>query len=78
QARTQSGLLSFLDNNNNRLSSWYLVATDIALIRPWSASIERVFPFLRGCLNSRREKAFGDRIESAVMIKYNQYRLFYY
>ncbi|CAN0022491.1 unnamed protein product [Sphacelaria rigidula] len=47
---------------------------DIVPIQPSSASVERVFSILRGCSNSRQEKALRDRIESAVMMRYNRYR----
>ena len=36
--------------------------------------LERVFSILKGCLDSRQERALCDRIESAIMIKYNRGR----
>ena len=47
---------------------------DIVLLQPSSAFIERVFSILRGCLDSHQERALGDRIESAVMLKYSRDR----
>ncbi|CAM9715366.1 unnamed protein product, partial [Sphacelaria rigidula] len=70
------GLLSFWDDNKTRLPTWYLVAMDIVLIQPSSAFMKRVFSSLRGCLDSRQERALGDRIEAAVMLKYNRSRKF--
>ncbi|CAN0079391.1 unnamed protein product, partial [Sphacelaria rigidula] len=71
-AHSNYGLLSFWDDNEKILPTWYLVAMDIVLIQPPSAFMERVFLVFRGCLHSRLERALGDRIEAAAMLKYNR------
>ena len=71
---SQYDLMSFWNDNKNKLPQWYKVAMDIFLLQPSSAFIERVFSILRGCLDSRQESALVDTIESAVMLKYNRHR----
>ena len=66
---------AFWHDNGLELPFWYNVAKDIALIRPSSAFMERVFSILRACLDERQETCYSDRIRaSTLLIKYNRGR----
>ena len=57
-----------------RLSHWYNVAKDIALMQPSSAFMERVFSILRACVDERQESSYSDRIAVSALLKYNRVR----
>ncbi|CAB1105070.1 unnamed protein product [Ectocarpus sp. CCAP 1310/34] len=72
-AETDAGcdLWAFWHDNRLKLSAWYNVAKDVALIQPSSAFMERVFSVLRACVDDRQEHCLLDRIEAAALLKYN-------
>ncbi|CAN0099241.1 unnamed protein product, partial [Sphacelaria rigidula] len=75
-AHSNYGLLSFWDDNKTRPPTWYPVAMDIVLSQLSSAFMEQPFSIFRRCSDSRQERALDDRIEAAVMLKYNRSRKF--
>ena len=61
-------LLKLWQENKIRLTTWYNVAMDLALMQPSLCFIERDFSMLRACDRS-------DRIAAAVILKYNRGRV---
>ena len=67
----------FWHDNRLKLPFWYNVATDIALIQPSSAFMERVFSILHACSDERQETCYSDRIRASTLLKYNRGRFFF-
>ena len=71
-------LWAFCHDNRLKLSFWYNVAKDIALIQPSSVFMERVFSILRACLDERQETCYSDRIRASAFLKYNKGIFFFF
>ncbi|CAN0047625.1 unnamed protein product, partial [Ectocarpus sp. 6 AP-2014] len=65
------GHMAFWNDNKTKLPTWHALMSDVALLQPSSAFMERVFSILRCCFNERQESVYSDRICASALLKYN-------
>lgn len=67
--------MAFWNLNQHKLPTWRALVSEMVLLQPSSAFMERVFSTLRCCFDERQESVYSDRICAAALLKYNRGRV---
>ena len=63
---------SFWRRNQHNLPKFFEGAQQIAIIQPSSATVERLFSYLRQAFDCHQESALEDVKETTVLLRYNE------
>jgi hypothetical protein len=57
-----------------KIPTWYRVACEFAIIRPSSATVERIFSLYESAFSNLQQNALQDYRETAIMLQFNEYQ----
>ena len=69
---TEEGKVQWWATHAAALPNWSAAVKKILLVQPSSASAERVFSLLQNAFNKQQEGALEERVETSVMLRYNE------